>query len=67
MAMCNCILCKKYRKYKWATIMECGCGCHDDKGISGHDALCCEFPNGKRKNNPYKKLKSAKHYEQFYP
>jgi hypothetical protein len=42
--------------------MECKCGCHDGDGMTGHDGLCCEFPNGLRKNNPYKKLKSADYY-----
>lgn len=59
---CNCKFCKTYRKYKWAVVMECPCGCHDGDGMTGHDSLCCEFPNGLRKNNPYKKLKSAEYY-----
>lgn len=60
--MCKCTFCKTYKKYKWAVVMECKCGCHDGDGMTGHDGLCCEFPNGLRKNNPYKKLKSAEHY-----
>ena len=42
--------------------MECKCNCHISNTIDGHDFLCCEFPNGKKKDNPYKKLKSAKYY-----
>jgi hypothetical protein len=46
--------------------MECGCSCHTnpDGRPSGHDGLCCEFPNGLRKNNPYKKLLPASVYRQ---
>ena len=61
--MCTCVFCRNYNRYKWAVIMECGCGCHLGKGIDGHDSLCCEFPNGKKKNNPYKRLKSAQFYK----
>lgn len=56
---CNCDFCANYDLYRWATIMECKCGCHCDDTIVGHDRLCCEFPNGKRINNPYKELKAA--------
>ena len=63
MSKCNCDFCKTYDKYKWAMIMECKCGCHNDNGINGHDSLCCEFPNGKKKNNPYNELKNAKDYK----
>lgn len=45
--------------------MECGCGCHKEDGMTGHDSLCCEFPNGLRKNNPYKKLKSVAYYQKI--
>jgi len=62
MNKCNCHFCKNYDKYRWATIMECKCGCHDDDVINGHDSLCCEFSNGKKKDNPYKNLRSAKYY-----
>jgi len=56
MEKCDCIFCKTYDKHRWKVIMECKCGCHDDDGVSGHDSLCCEFPNGLRRNNPYKDL-----------
>jgi len=46
-------------------IMNCVCGCHTDKEIVGHSSLCCEFPNGKKKNNPYKKLKSVEYYRKI--
>jgi hypothetical protein len=42
--------------------MECGCACHTGDGMAGHDDLCCEIPNGLIKNNPYKRLRSAKYY-----
>ena len=45
--------------------MECKCGCHKSDGMTGHDALCCEFPNGLQKNNPYKKLKSVEYYRKI--
>ena len=35
--MCNCTFCQNYDKYKWAVVMECKCGCHDEKGITAHD------------------------------
>jgi hypothetical protein len=60
--MCNCKFCRNYHRYIWAVIAECDCCCHVDKKPIGHDIFCCEFPNGKRKDNPYKKLKSAKYY-----
>ena len=60
---CECTLCTNYHRYKWATIMECKCGCHDRDEPSGHDGLCCEFPNGRRKENPYTDLKEAKYYK----
>lgn len=59
---CTCSFCTNYDKYKWAVIMECPCHCHISEGIVGHDSLCCEFPNGKRKDNPYKELKTASYY-----
>ncbi len=40
--------------YKWAVVMNCKCGCHEDDGMSGHDSLCCSIPNGLKKNNPFK-------------
>lgn len=45
--------------------MECGCSCHDSDGITGHDGLCCEVPNGIRKNNPYKELEKAEVYRKI--
>jgi len=60
--MCNCTFCRNYHKYRWAKIIECKCGCHTDSQPLGHDSLCCEFPNGKRKDNPYKKLLPAEVY-----
>ena len=59
---CGCDFCKNYDKYRWATIMECPCNCHDQKIPNGHDGLCCDFPNGRKKENPYKKLKTADYY-----
>ena len=44
--------------------MECKCACHTEYGMTGHDTLCCEVPNGLRKNNPYKKLKPASFYKE---
>ena len=63
MKKCECEHCKTYPLYKWATIMECKCMCHTSEGIEGHDSLCCEFPNGKKKDNPYNELRSAAYYE----
>ena len=37
--------------------MECPCDCHDHKEPSGHDGLCCEFPNGRKKENPGKLMR----------
>jgi hypothetical protein len=62
---CTCNFCKNYSKYKWAVVMECKCACHTGDGMVGHDRLCCSIPNGLKKNNPYKKLKSAEYYKQF--
>ena len=63
--MCNCKFCTNYDKYKWAVIKECGCGCHDRDGLTGHDRLCCEIPNALRKNNPYETLESAEYYNKL--
>lgn len=52
---CTCDFCKDHEKYKWAVVMSCGCGCHSD-GMTGHSGLCCEIPNGLKKNNPYPEL-----------
>ena len=54
MDKCTCSFCKTYAKYKWAVVLNCGCGCHTSDGMAGHDNLCCEFPNGLFKNSPYK-------------
>lgn len=54
---CNCTLCKEINKRQWKTIMECECVCHTEYSIIGHSSLCCEYPNGKKWDNPYKKLK----------
>lgn len=62
---CQCNLCTNIDKYRWATIMECKCCCHDSDDVTGHDSLCCEYPNGLRRNNPYKDLLPAKHYGQI--
>lgn len=63
--MCNCKFCRNYHRYIWATISECGCGCHQVKTPTGHDGLCCEFPNGYKSDNPYKKLKPAIYYRKI--
>ncbi len=60
---CSCKFCSNYKYYKWAIVMECKCGCHDGDGITGHDGLCCEFPNALRKNNPHENLKPASYYK----
>jgi len=59
---CKCQFCQTYEKYKWAVVMECKCGCHTGDGMTGHDGLCCEFPNGLKKNNPHKDLLSVAEY-----
>lgn len=51
---CECSLCKAYDTRRWETIESCQCACHTSDKIAGHDSLCCEFPNGKKKDNPYK-------------
>ena len=61
----TCNFCTTYNLYRWAIIMECKCSCHDSTDITGHDSLCCEFPNGKRKDNPYNDLKPARHYKKI--
>lgn len=61
--MCDCNFCKAYDQYKWAVVMECECSCHHGDGMTGHDNLCCEIPNGLIKNNPYLDLKSSKYYK----
>jgi hypothetical protein len=45
--------------------MECKCKCHDDDGMTGHDSLCCEFPNGLKRNNPHKDLLPAEYYRKI--
>lgn len=62
---CKCTHCVNYEFYKWAVVMECGCGCHNGDGISGHDSLCCSIPNGLKKNNPHKDLKEASFYKEI--
>ena len=62
---CQCTHCVNYELYKWAVIMECPCLCHSDDGVTGHDSLCCEFPNGLRKNNPHKVLEKAEVYRKI--
>lgn len=59
---CQCTFCKIYPYEKWATVMECGCGCHTGSGMTAHDGLCCSLPNVLKKNNPYKKLEKAEVY-----
>jgi len=60
---CTCKLCKVHDKLRWATIAECKCACHDDERPSGHDSLCCAYPNGVRTNTPYGELNSAQYYK----
>lgn len=55
---CNCEFCVAYEKYVWAIVMNCECGCHKDDGMTGHIRLCCEIPNGLKKNNPYPELEN---------
>jgi len=50
---CTCDLCKEYDKHKWDTIKDCKCFCHESDDVCGHESLCCEYPNGKKKDNPY--------------
>lgn len=63
---CGCEFCRTYEKYQWAVVMECKCVCHNLDGMAGHDSLCCEFPNGLRKNNPHTDLLSAKEYKTIF-
>lgn len=60
---CECKFCKTYNKYKWAVVMECGCGCHTSDGLTGHDGLCCEVPNALKSNNSHKDLKPLDYYK----
>jgi len=60
--MCECDFCQTYDRYKWAVVMECCCGCHDD-GLIEHDTLCCGIPNALRRNNPYNDLQSSEYYK----
>ena len=62
---CNCKLCTNHDLYRWAKIMECKCACHDMDGVIGHDGLCCPYPNGKKKDNPYTELKDANSYHKL--
>jgi hypothetical protein len=65
---CQCQFCRTYDRYVWAVVMECGCGCHSDTGEnkpSGHDSLCCEFPNGHKCDNPYTDLRTASDYKKI--
>lgn len=63
--MCTCDFCTTYDKYMWAKVSECKCGCHTSDGPSGHDSLCCEFPNVFIKDNPYTDLKPASYYREI--
>lgn len=54
MRNCNCDFCKTHERFKWAVVMNCKCGCHEDDGMSMHDSLCCSMPNGLKSNNPFK-------------
>lgn len=62
---CKCVHCTNNDLYRWATIMECQCVCHDNSHPVGHDDLCCPYPNGKRKDNPYNELKPASYYKKI--
>ena len=50
---CKCEICKVADIRKWDIISKCHCDCHNSTKIMGHDSLCCEYPNGKKFNNPY--------------
>lgn len=63
MEECQCALCKAHDLYRWATIMECKCFCHQVDYPVAHDNLCCQFPNGVKADNPHKNLESAEHYK----
>lgn len=62
---CRCTFCVNYDFYKWAKISECKCGCHTSDGTDGHSSLCCEFPNGLKKNNPHTDLMPSEHYHEI--
>jgi hypothetical protein len=62
---CQCKLCLNIDKYRWATVMECKCVCHDSDGLSGHESLCCEYPNVLKRNNPYMDLLSSNCYNKI--
>ncbi len=53
---CGCVYCTEHEKYTWAVVMKCGCSCHTDDGMTGHESLCCEIPNGLKVNNPFPEL-----------
>jgi len=59
---CTCKLCTISDKLRWATISECKCHCHTVDTPTGHSSLCCAYPNGLKKDNPYNKLDSADSY-----
>lgn len=42
---CKCDLCLSYEKEKAKDILNCGCICHTDQTMIGHDSLCCQCPN----------------------
>lgn len=64
---CQCDFCRTYDRYIWAVVAECGCECHRNTDLrpEGHDGLCCEFPNGKKADNPYNDLKEAVVYKEI--
>lgn len=62
---CSCKSCTNYDLFRWATIMECKCMCHNSSEPVGHSGLCCEFPNGRKSENPYNELKPAVEYRKI--
>ena len=52
---CTCAICKETDKKRWETIEACRCGCHEADFPVGHERLCCEYPNGKKADNPNRK------------
>lgn len=64
MSKCNCKICIVTDRLRWATISECQCDCHTSDHINGHDELCCAYPNGKKKDNPYEDELKDKHFYQ---
>ena len=62
---CQCKICTNIDKYLWATVTECKCICHSNDGMTGHENLCCEYPNVLKKDNPHQNLLPAKHYGQI--